>query len=98
MDAFVHHISDFTNAASDSGLKLLKLNEYWHETDENKPPRIVSFLFEKYTPADGDQKSYSIVIDSHPLMLYTVITPMGSSRPTFLGRAVVMTERNFPAA
>ncbi|MBK8615677.1 MAG: class I SAM-dependent methyltransferase [Anaerolineales bacterium] len=47
VDAFVHHISDFTNAASDSGLKLLKLNEYWHEADENKPPRIVSFLFEK---------------------------------------------------
>jgi ubiquinone/menaquinone biosynthesis C-methylase UbiE len=46
--AFVHHISDFVNAASDNGLRLVKLNEWWHEEDQNKPPRIVSFIFEKY--------------------------------------------------
>jgi malonyl-CoA O-methyltransferase len=45
--AFVHHISDFTNTASENGLSLVWLNEYWHEQDEGKPPRIVSFLFEK---------------------------------------------------
>jgi ubiquinone/menaquinone biosynthesis C-methylase UbiE len=45
--AFVHHISDFVNAASDNRLTLAKLNEWWHEEDEGKPPRIVSFLFEK---------------------------------------------------
>lgn len=45
--AFVHHISDFVNAASRNGLTLVKLNEWWHEEDQNKPPRIVSFLFEK---------------------------------------------------
>lgn len=45
--AFVHHISDFTNAASASGLTLVKLNECWHEQDQGKPPRIISFLFEK---------------------------------------------------
>ena len=45
--AFVHHISDFTSAAEVYGLKLVKLNEYWHEADENKPPRLVSFVFEK---------------------------------------------------
>jgi ubiquinone/menaquinone biosynthesis C-methylase UbiE len=45
--AFVHHISDFVNAASDNGLRLVKLNEWWHEEDQSKPPRIVSFLFEK---------------------------------------------------
>ncbi len=45
--AFVHHISDFTNAASKHGLKLAKLDERWHLEDLNKPPRIVSFLFEK---------------------------------------------------
>ena len=45
--AFVHHISDFTNAASKRGLKLAKLDERWHPEDLNKPPRIVSFLFEK---------------------------------------------------
>jgi malonyl-CoA O-methyltransferase len=48
VDAFVHHISDFTSAASDKNLKLVKLNEYWHEEDdESTPPRLVSFIFEK---------------------------------------------------
>jgi ubiquinone/menaquinone biosynthesis C-methylase UbiE len=47
VDVFIHHVSDFTNAAESSGLKLVKLNEYWHEKDENKPPRLISFLFEK---------------------------------------------------
>jgi malonyl-CoA O-methyltransferase len=45
--AFVHHISDFTNAASDHGLTLMNIDEWWHEADQNKPPRIVTFLFEK---------------------------------------------------
>jgi ubiquinone/menaquinone biosynthesis C-methylase UbiE len=47
VDAFVHHTSDFINAASIHGLKLVRLNEYWHETDAGKPPRLISFLFEK---------------------------------------------------
>jgi ubiquinone/menaquinone biosynthesis C-methylase UbiE len=45
--AFVHHISDFTNAAASNGLKLLVFNEHLHQEDQNKPPRIISFLFEK---------------------------------------------------
>jgi ubiquinone/menaquinone biosynthesis C-methylase UbiE len=45
--AFVHHISDFVNAASGNGLTLIKLNEWWHERDQGKLPRIVSFIFEK---------------------------------------------------
>ena len=45
--AFVHHISDFVNTASNNGLRLVKLNEWWHEADQGKPPRIISFLFEK---------------------------------------------------
>ena len=45
--AFVHHISDFVDAASSPGFKLVKLNEYWHEQDQSKPPRIISFVFEK---------------------------------------------------
>jgi len=47
VDSFVHHISDFMNAASTSGLKLVRLNEYWHEADAGKPPRLISFLFVK---------------------------------------------------
>lgn len=45
--AFVHHVSDFWSDASNKGLTLLNLKEYWHTDDQNKPPRIVSFLFEK---------------------------------------------------
>lgn len=47
VDAFIHHISDFTNAASANGLRMLHFNEYWHEADEGKPPRLASFLFER---------------------------------------------------
>lgn len=47
VDAFVHHISDFVSTALTNGLELIKLDEYWHEEDQNKPPRLVSFIFEK---------------------------------------------------
>ncbi len=47
VDAFVHHISDFLKAAEAVHLSLFHLNEYWHETDENKPPRILSLYFER---------------------------------------------------
>jgi ubiquinone/menaquinone biosynthesis C-methylase UbiE len=48
VEAFVHHISDFTNAAESNGLTLSNLNEYWHEEDAGKPPRLVSFVFGKH--------------------------------------------------
>ena len=47
VEAFVHHISDFINAAEAKGLRLLKLNEYWHEEDQGRLPRLVSFIFAK---------------------------------------------------
>lgn len=47
VDAFVHHISDFTNAATNNELKLIALKEHWHTQDDGKPPRIVSFVFQK---------------------------------------------------
>jgi ubiquinone/menaquinone biosynthesis C-methylase UbiE len=47
VEAFVHHISDFFSAATNDGLTLEKLNEYWHEQDQNKPPRLISFIFKK---------------------------------------------------
>jgi ubiquinone/menaquinone biosynthesis C-methylase UbiE len=45
--AFVHHISDFLDAATASGLALVQLNEWWHSEDEGKPPRLVTFMFTK---------------------------------------------------
>ncbi|MEO8357649.1 MAG: class I SAM-dependent methyltransferase [Chloroflexota bacterium] len=47
VEAFTHHISDFLNAATSHRLSLVKLAEYWHEADENKPPRLISLLFSK---------------------------------------------------
>jgi malonyl-CoA O-methyltransferase len=47
VDAFIHHTSDFFNAAINHGLALVKLNEYWHEADQPKLPRILSMLFER---------------------------------------------------
>ncbi len=45
--AFVHHLSDFTNAALTQNLTMLHLQEWWHQADANKPPRLVSFLWKK---------------------------------------------------
>ena len=47
VDVFVHHISKFIHAGAEQKFKLVKLNEFWHEEDQGKPPRLVSFLFEK---------------------------------------------------
>jgi len=47
IQAFVHHISDFIGAATANGLALRQMKEWWHEEDQNKPPRLVSFMFEK---------------------------------------------------
>ena len=45
--AFVHHISDFTNAAADHGLSLELMKEWWHAEDHGKPPRLISMVFVK---------------------------------------------------
>jgi len=45
--AFIHNISDFINIAKSNSLRLKSFNEWWHEVDENKVPRLASFLFEK---------------------------------------------------
>lgn len=47
VEAFVHHISEFVNAAKSNDLKLVTLKEYWHAQDEGKPPRLISLLFER---------------------------------------------------
>jgi malonyl-CoA O-methyltransferase len=47
IEAFVHHLSDFTESARANGLAMRMMREWWHEEDENKLPRLVSFMFEK---------------------------------------------------
>lgn len=45
--AFVHHISEFLAAADANNFTLSQMNEWWHEEDKGKPPRLVSFMFQK---------------------------------------------------
>lgn len=45
--AFVHHLSDFIEPAKNNGFVLQELKEWWHKADRDKPPRLVSFMFEK---------------------------------------------------
>jgi malonyl-CoA O-methyltransferase len=45
--AFMHHVSDFIEAAALNGLSLRDLKEWWHEKDQNEAPRLISFVFEK---------------------------------------------------
>ncbi len=45
--AFTHHISDFLTAATQNGLALTAVNEWWHEADDGKPPRLITFLWQK---------------------------------------------------
>ena len=45
--AFTHHASQFFNVATNNGFTLKEFNEWWHEKDENRPPRLISFLFRK---------------------------------------------------
>ena len=47
IEAFVHHLSDFTGAAAAAGFSLAGMNEWWHVEDRDKPPRLVSFMFER---------------------------------------------------
>ena len=45
--SFVHHVSDFLNTAKDNGFIVKDFQEWWHEVDKDKPPRLVSFTFKK---------------------------------------------------
>lgn len=44
--AFIHHISDYMDAASTAGLQLRNLREWWNQGDsKHAAPRLISFLF-----------------------------------------------------
>lgn len=47
IQAFVHHISDFLSIGKNHSFLLENFQEWWHEQDRNKPPRLASFLFRK---------------------------------------------------
>lgn len=47
IDSFVHNISDFIHSAKINGLYFSDFKEWRIDEEKNKPPRIVSFMFEK---------------------------------------------------
>lgn len=47
LECFVHHISDFTGAATKNGLSCIKLDEWFEDNDRTTVPRVVTFLFRK---------------------------------------------------
>jgi ubiquinone/menaquinone biosynthesis C-methylase UbiE len=47
IEAFVHHMSDFFSAAQQSKFAVIRFDEWWHEENRHKPPRLVSFIFAK---------------------------------------------------
>ncbi len=48
VDAYTHHVSEFTSAGFGVGFKLVDLMESWHEEDEaNGPPRLLTLVFRK---------------------------------------------------
>ena len=55
--AFVHHLSDFIEAAEQNGFLFRTMKEWWHDEDQNKSPRLVSFMFEK--PHDSHKSTLS---------------------------------------
>jgi malonyl-CoA O-methyltransferase len=52
VEAFVHHLSDFTEPAARCGLSICSFNEWWHREDEHELPRLVSFVFKKREKLD----------------------------------------------
>ncbi len=42
---FDHHVSDFVQAATKAGLRLVGLKEYFDDDDRSKPPRVLGLLF-----------------------------------------------------
>lgn len=49
LESHIHHISDYIEQAKMAGLSCLHWQEWFDENDKTKPPRLISFLFEKTT-------------------------------------------------
>jgi ubiquinone/menaquinone biosynthesis C-methylase UbiE len=47
IDAFIHNVTEFIDAAQNNNLRLEAIKEWQHEEDTGKPPRLISFLFQK---------------------------------------------------
>lgn len=64
VQAYTHNISDFVTAAEESGLFLVRFNEWWHHEDQGgSAPRLATFLFQ--LPAGATPRGPRAGIMSH---------------------------------
>jgi len=47
LTCFNHHVSDFTQAARQTGFEIMELNEYFDQADRTTLPRILTLLLKK---------------------------------------------------
>lgn len=47
LEVYTHHLTDFTESAKNNAFELLEIKEWFDETDELEPPRLISFVFRK---------------------------------------------------
>ncbi len=47
LEVFTHHVSEYINAAINSGFKILELKEWFDSDDKTDIPRLISLVFEK---------------------------------------------------
>lgn len=47
IQAYVHHVSDFTRTALEAGFQIERLDEWWHADDTQKAPRLLTLLLRK---------------------------------------------------
>lgn len=48
LEAYTHHISDFTENAKRHGFQLIEIGEWFDNRETKKPPRLISFVFKKH--------------------------------------------------
>ena len=47
LECFIHHVSEYMNAAANNGFTCLSLTEWFDEDNKKSLPRIIAFLFQK---------------------------------------------------
>jgi len=47
LDCYLHHITDYTDVASESGFSIERIDEWFDGDDRTQIPRLISFLFKR---------------------------------------------------
>jgi ubiquinone/menaquinone biosynthesis C-methylase UbiE len=47
LEVYIHHISEYIDAAKNNGFEFVEMKEWFDEENENGIPRLISFVFKK---------------------------------------------------